>query len=101
LRAPHLQGGNLRPPHAHRTSGPRFFPDAPLAPPQTALPKRAFGGSVPFIPAEVRLDFLSAAGVRSASTTSSIDSRAKIQLCARYNADLGRWKALAEGSPVD
>lgn len=27
--------------------------------------------------------------------------KAKIQLYARYNADLGRWKALAEGSPVD
>jgi hypothetical protein len=27
--------------------------------------------------------------------------RAKIQLYARYNADVGRWQALAEGSPVD
>ena len=27
--------------------------------------------------------------------------KAKIQLYTRYNADLGRWKALAEGSPVD
>ena len=27
--------------------------------------------------------------------------KAKIQLYKRYNADLSRWKALAEGSPVD
>lgn len=27
--------------------------------------------------------------------------KAKIELYARYNADIGRWKALAEGSPVD
>lgn len=27
--------------------------------------------------------------------------KAKTQLYARYNADLGRWKPLAEGSPVD
>jgi hypothetical protein len=27
--------------------------------------------------------------------------KSKIQLYARYNADIGRWTALAEGSPVD
>jgi hypothetical protein len=59
LRAPHRQRGNPRPPQADRTSGPRIFPRRPPCAPQRALPERFFDGSVPFIPAMGRLDFLS------------------------------------------
>jgi hypothetical protein len=60
LRAPHRQRGTPRPPQAHRTSGSRIFSSRPLlCAPQTALPERSFAGSVPFIPAVGRLDFLS------------------------------------------